>query len=138
MSEHIDYITPGIAFREVESVKRADGAVLKRDMGGNNPILEPVLLPIEELLNNVLQFCDLAITPQCIKGKRLSKTGLYSLPVANFDIEMYNITDGTTSTKGNELGIFESIGDIYSQTDLNLFFTTLARYGFPILQYMML
>lgn len=71
LSDHIDYITPGIAFREVESVKRVDGAVQKRDMGGNNPILEPILLPIEELLNNVLQFCDLAITPQCIKGNDL-------------------------------------------------------------------
>lgn len=56
------------------------------------------------------------------------RTRSSALLVANINIEMYNITDGTTSTKGNELGIFESIGDIYSQADLNLFFTTLARY----------
>lgn len=37
---------------------------------------------------------------------------------------MYNITDGDKATPGNELGIFEDIGDVYSQEDLNLFFTT--------------
>lgn len=42
---------------------------------------------------------------------------------------MYNITDGKSATKGNELGVFEGIGDVYSQTDLDLFFSTLARYG---------
>lgn len=41
---------------------------------------------------------------------------------------MYNITAGTTATKGNELGIFEGVGDVYAQEDLNLFFATLARY----------
>ncbi len=41
---------------------------------------------------------------------------------------MYNITEGTTAARGNELGIFETLGDVYSQTDLDLFFSTLARY----------
>ena len=41
---------------------------------------------------------------------------------------MYNITDGKTATKGNELGIFESIGDVYAQEDLDSFFASLARY----------
>jgi tripeptidyl-peptidase-1 len=41
---------------------------------------------------------------------------------------MYNIPEGTTSTKGNELGIFEDIGDVYAQEDLDLFFTTLAMH----------
>lgn len=40
---------------------------------------------------------------------------------------MYNITEGKKSTKGNELGIFESIGDVYSQEDLDLFFKAFAR-----------
>ena len=40
---------------------------------------------------------------------------------------MYNITEGTSAKQGNELGIFEGIGDVYAQEDLNLFFTTLAR-----------
>lgn len=37
---------------------------------------------------------------------------------------MYNIPAGNTSTKGNEMGIFEDIGDVYSQQDLDEFFTT--------------
>lgn len=41
---------------------------------------------------------------------------------------MYNITEGTTSTKGNELGIFEDLGDYYSQTDLDLFFSSFYSY----------
>lgn len=39
---------------------------------------------------------------------------------------MYLIPEGNSSTKGNELGIFEDIGDVYSQDDLDLFFSTLA------------
>ncbi|KAJ6086305.1 hypothetical protein N7486_010586 [Penicillium sp. IBT 16267x] len=107
VQDHIDYITPGITLREVTSVGITSNKIQKRS-NGLLPILEPILIPIEEILNDVLQFCDLAITPQCIK-------------------EMYNITAGTTATKGNELGIFESIGDVYAQEDLNLFFTTLAN-----------
>lgn len=65
--DHIDYITPGITLREVVSVGKASNKIQKRS-NGLLPILEPILMPIEEILNNVLQFCDLAVTPQCIKG----------------------------------------------------------------------
>lgn len=41
---------------------------------------------------------------------------------------MYNIPKGTSATPGNELAIFESIADVYAQEDLDLFFSTLARY----------
>jgi tripeptidyl-peptidase-1 len=41
---------------------------------------------------------------------------------------MYNITTGTTATPGNELGIFEDLGDYYAQEDLNLFFASLYPY----------
>lgn len=40
----------------------------------------------------------------------------------------YNITKGTKKAAGNQLGIFEDLGDYYSQTDLNEFFATLAPY----------
>lgn len=42
---------------------------------------------------------------------------------------MYNVTDGDKATKGNELGIFEDLGDVYSQDDLDLFFSTVAQYA---------
>ena len=40
---------------------------------------------------------------------------------------MYNITAGTTAAAGNELGIYEDLGDVYSQEDLDLFFAKFAR-----------
>ncbi|KAJ5729534.1 uncharacterized protein N7483_004042 [Penicillium malachiteum] len=107
VSDDIDYITPGIALREVSNVRQSQNDIQKRSGDGILPILGPLLISIEELLDNVAQLCDVAITPQCIK-------------------EMYHISDGTKSAKGNELGIFESIGDVYAQEDLNLFFTALA------------
>ncbi|KAJ5087399.1 hypothetical protein N7456_011015 [Penicillium angulare] len=108
VSDHIDYITPGITLREVTKTGKTGSELRKRSMGGIPPILEPILMPIEQLLNDGLaEFCDVAITPQCIT-------------------DMYNITEGKTATKGNELGIFEGIGDVYAQEDLDLFFTTLA------------
>lgn len=41
---------------------------------------------------------------------------------------MYNISEGHSATKGNELGIFEGIGDVYAQEDLDLFFSNLYSY----------
>lgn len=41
---------------------------------------------------------------------------------------LYNITRGTLNAKGNELGIFEDLGDYYAQEDLNDFFLTLYPY----------
>lgn len=43
-------------------------------------------------------------------------------------VAMYNITKGSKATKGNELGIFESLGDVYTQEDLDLFFSTIYPY----------
>jgi tripeptidyl-peptidase-1 len=39
---------------------------------------------------------------------------------------MYNVTAPTKGVAGNEMGIFEDLGDKYSQKDLDLFFETLA------------
>lgn len=46
--------------------------------------------------------------------------------------EMYNIPDGNSSTKGNELGIFEGINDVYAQEDLDLFFKTVAKDSYVV------
>ncbi|KAJ6177663.1 hypothetical protein N7519_008124 [Penicillium mononematosum] len=102
--EHVDYITPGISLREVTSVRRSSKQ--KRLVNGIPPILEPILLPIEELLSEAPSLCSQVITPQCIQ-------------------QMYNISEGHSATEGNELGIFEGIGDVYAQEDLDLFFSKL-------------
>ncbi|GIC88032.1 S53 family peptidase [Aspergillus udagawae] len=108
VQRHIDYITPGIKSLEVNGVKRARSTE-KRLLGiPLPPILEPLTLPLSELLGDTLALCDVAVTPACISA-------------------MYNITKGTKATKGNELGIFEDLGDVYSQEDLDLFFSTFAQ-----------
>ena len=55
-----------------------------------------------------LLVCDAVITPACIK-------------------KMYNVTAATKAAKGNEMGVFEDLGDYYSQTDLNLFWASFAQ-----------
>ncbi|KAJ5599005.1 hypothetical protein N7450_000072 [Penicillium hetheringtonii] len=104
---HIDYITPGIALREVTGVGKKSSIQKRFQNGDPPPVLGPITMPLEQLLGGLFDFCDIAVTPQCIK-------------------DMYNITEGKKSTKGNELGIFESIGDVYSQEDLDLFFKAFA------------
>ncbi|KAJ5441835.1 Peptidase S8/S53 subtilisin/kexin/sedolisin [Penicillium cf. griseofulvum] len=103
--EHVDYITPGISLWEVTAV-RISIDKQKRFADGIPPITEPIPLPIETLSSEAASFCDQAITPECI-------------------LQMYNISEGHTATEGNELGIFEDIGDVYAQEDLNLFFSKL-------------
>lgn len=51
--------------------------------------------------------CDEYITPQCIKA-------------------MYKIPDASLSNVTNPLGIFESLGDVYAQEDLDAFYKLLA------------
>ncbi|EAW15038.1 uncharacterized protein ACLA_004520 [Aspergillus clavatus NRRL 1] len=90
----------GIKLLEVEGVKRSR-SIDKRTFGigngkGNDPlppILKPLSLPLSELLGATLALCDVAVTPACISA-------------------VYNITRGTKATKGNELGIFEDLGDV--------------------------
>lgn len=48
--------------------------------------------------------------------------------------EMYNIPPGHSATKGNELGIIEFMGDVYSEEDLDMFFATFYPYDNLILQ----
>lgn len=65
-------------------------------------------MPLATILDEPLEtICTMVAIPDCIQT-------------------LYNITDPTKAAPGNELGIFESLGDIYSQEDLNLFFSNLA------------
>ena len=119
LSEHIDYITPGIKLfsptRSGHSVNDKN-TIEKRTFGATNgkpgklpPLLKQLPMAISELLGLAeLSICQVAITPSCIAT-------------------LYNITQATSAQAGNELGIFEDLGDVYSQTDLNEFFLTLAQ-----------
>ncbi|KAJ5336035.1 hypothetical protein MYU51_020039 [Penicillium brevicompactum] len=106
--EHIDYITPGVAMREVTGLQMPIKKLGTRTFGGIPPKFTPIDRPISQLTSNTSQeWCSLTATPQCIG-------------------EMYNIPKGHSATKGNELGIFETLGDVYSQESLDLFFSHFA------------
>ncbi|GAD94745.1 alkaline serine protease AorO [Paecilomyces variotii No. 5] len=108
VQEHVDYVTPGIKHLGVKG--GSSSSLDKRTKNFKNPGLPPLTKPLDialDLLKEaLLTTCDLAVTPECIQA-------------------MYNITVGDKATPGNELGIFEDIGDVYSQTDLDEFFATL-------------
>ncbi|CAG8204143.1 unnamed protein product [Penicillium salamii] len=103
--DHIDYITPGIAMREVAGVHQSSQKHVKRGFESKPPIIEPLPLQLEDLIANSSGWCSLSVSPRCIQ-------------------EMYNIPPGHSATKGNELGIIEFMGDVYSEEDLDMFFAT--------------
>ena len=43
----------------------------------------------------------------------------------------YQIPNGTKAIKGNELGIFQSLNQHYSQEDLDIYWRNIAPYDFP-------
>ncbi|WPG97613.1 subtilisin-like protein [Acrodontium crateriforme] len=116
---HIDYITPGIKLYATGSSRPAEGEIQKRMFGVGSgkkptpPLLGELPALIVQLLDGLLgtppldHICDVAIIPECIST-------------------IYNISQATTAYPGNELGIFEDLGDVYSQTDLDEFFLALA------------
>ena len=112
--EHVDYITPGLKLL-TPSGSRQDPELHKRIFGVTTQgkhLLKPILKALPQTLASLLALplsalCDVAAIPLCIKT-------------------LYNITTPTKSAAGNQLGIFEDLDDMYSQTDLNLFFGTLA------------
>ncbi len=73
------------------------------------PLLKSLGMTVEALLAiPEMLACSVAITPVCIKA-------------------LYNVTAPNKAAAGNQLGIFEDLGDVYSQTDLNLFFASFAQ-----------
>ena len=124
VKEHVDYITPGLKLLTPSVKHGATSLELeKRTFGvtGNQsnstdpmkPILPPLKakLPVDikTLLSQPLkQSCQQGIIPDCIST-------------------LYNITKATKAAQGNQLGIFEDLGDVYSQTDLDDFFTNVAK-----------
>lgn len=115
--KHVDYITPGIKLLTPSSSRGEDPKHLeKRTFGVTGKKKHPILPPLKKALPQSLQsilalglsaICDVAIIPECIKT-------------------MYNITNPTKAAANNKLGIFEDLGDMYAQQDLNEFFLTLA------------
>ncbi|CAG8984083.1 hypothetical protein HYALB_00003025 [Hymenoscyphus albidus] len=119
IQEHIDYITPGIKLH-IPMRKRSKGSVDKRTFGvtgGKNRVVHPPdFRPMPDFMAQAPTGCDTMITPECIKV-----TDVAYLPV------LYNITEPTLADSGNAMGIFEDLGDVYSQADLNSFWAKYAK-----------
>ena len=118
--EHIDYITPGLNMLEFRS--EVSNHLRRREVPRG--VVGPIKTPYPGTLNvetakSTLQYCNRIITPNCI-------------------FAMYNITAGTTSVAGNELGIFEQDFEWLDQKDMDLFFSqlypTIPNGTFPILK----
>jgi len=125
VTEHVDYITPGIKLftaggqereREETLEKRIMDVTQNKDKDKDKkkkptpPPMKPLPISIDAVKASPdLSICDAVATPDCIAA-------------------LYNIPKGTKKAKGNELGIFEDLGDVYSQADLDLFFKSVASY----------
>lgn len=99
LSNHIDFITPGIGLTSLHKTSRPL-APLRR-------ALEDTLLQRRDENYTDLP-CGELITPACIRA-------LYDIPVAS------------QTHQNNTLGIFEFVLDQYDQEDLNLFFQNFAK-----------
>lgn len=70
--EHIDYITPGVAMREVTGLQTPGKKLGTRTFGGIAPKPSPIGRPVNSLKSNTSkEWCSLAVTPQCIRGMLL-------------------------------------------------------------------
>lgn len=73
------------------------------------PIPTPPFLPVSKALSVGAQACADFVTPACLRT-------------------MYNFSQGTLSDPSNDLGIFETVGEQYIQSDLNQFYGKYASY----------
>lgn len=130
ISQHIDFITPGVVFAPVKRTSNAEKrehklirqpskklpAHIAQLLAANPRESEIFYLSSKSGISSTLinkfanlvatSSCGTAITPQCIKS-------------------MYNITAGTSAISTNALGIFET-EDTYAQQDLTSFWKAFA------------
>ncbi|KAH8897744.1 subtilisin-like protein [Thozetella sp. PMI_491] len=109
--EHVDYITPGIRLRpnkkrDLEALKKK-----KRDTHGLAPG------------NTSAKSAAGAQAAAGLPG--VNSTSCAKYITADCTRAQYGIPVGSTKAQGNELGIFEHLGDHYSTTDLDDFLATL-------------
>ncbi|QLI69459.1 Tripeptidyl-peptidase sed1 [Metarhizium brunneum] len=99
VSQHVDFITPGVVPIKVKSARAAPGQPRKIPF---TPFPPGLTVNSQDASN-----CPTQITPACIKA-------------------LYNITDSTTAVKGNQLGMFESDNEMHKQSDLDQFYRLYA------------
>ncbi|KAK4549041.1 hypothetical protein LTR36_007497 [Oleoguttula mirabilis] len=116
ISEHVDYITPGVKGIHVysselrkRSESRGRHGGHRGGHGGQPPKHRPA--PMMPQNSSELSTCDVAITPACLQA-------LYHFEPLSPHAEV---------SPNNSMGIFEE-GDFYAQQDLNSFFTNFTSY----------
>lgn len=142
IQEHVDYITPGIKLfaparkdnEEMDLEKRIFGVTSQKGKAGLAP---PLSMPLSITLQDILAFpevsaCDQYITPPCVAGI-IFTAQFPCLWYWSIGLALYNVSTATKATAGNELGIFEDLGDYVSQVDLNIFFLNFASLVWPLL-----
>ena len=103
LTQHIDYVTPGIMY----------SAPVKKTKAKRNPYTTPNLRrsvnshPARNISATSLANCGQYMTPACIQA-------LYGIPKAHLN------------QAANALGVFEIDPEIYDQRDLQLFFSHFA------------
>jgi tripeptidyl-peptidase-1 len=70
--------------------------------------------------------CSDEITPHCIRGKFILYMDHGFGRDANRSAAQYQIPNGTKAAKGNELGIFQGLGQHYNQGDLDRYWKHIA------------
>ncbi|ORY68570.1 peptidase S8/S53 domain-containing protein [Pseudomassariella vexata] len=106
VSEHIDYLTPGIRLRPREKTGKNKNRKRSSDF---RDIVKPMITQLPAFPNPNSTTCSIYVTADCTRVQ-------------------YSIPNGTTEVPGNELGIFESLDDHYSKADLDVFWKTLYPY----------
>ncbi|KAG9234614.1 putative alkaline serine protease AorO [Amylocarpus encephaloides] len=111
IQEHVDYITPGIKIHSPGDRRSDDSTLGKRIFGvtgakGNAALQPPKIRPMPTF-NPLITGCDTIVTPACVMA-------------------LYNITTPSKASATNKLGIFEALGDVYDQADLDSFYAKYA------------
>ncbi|CAK7264275.1 hypothetical protein SEPCBS119000_000905 [Sporothrix epigloea] len=119
VKDHIDYVTPGIRLRQDlgKNQKKQHVEKLKREV--RRTLTTRSLDKGEAAVGIADAFISL-------KPKNTTVCATYASPECMRYV--YGIPLGTTATPGNELGIYESLGDHYSKIDLDVFMNEFAPF----------
>lgn len=115
VQKYIDYVTPGVRLRAdpglIKRAKRRNEArqhVQHRSIKAMATGLRAFQLAADNCTDSSSPFnttvCDKFVTPECI-------------------FLQYEMPKGTKASEGNELGIFESLGDHFSKEDLDVYYS---------------
>lgn len=104
--EHIDYISPAVKTLEFTTHEASSGLKKRDNKVGGGPI-SPIIRPAPnwDAHSDEAYGCSFAVTPACVRT-------------------LYNVTDTVENCPENSVGVYETGGEFYNQTDLNFYYKT--------------